>query len=333
MKILLASPRGFCAGVNMAIEALERAVARFGAPLYTFHEIVHNRHVVAHFRRLGVIFVDRVEDVPPGSQLMYSAHGVSPAVHLAAQRRQLRIIDATCPLVRKVHLEAKRFERQGYTIILVGHRGHDEVVGILGEAPDQTILVETPEDVGRLDVPDPDKVAYVTQTTLSVDEANVIIHRLRERYPRAVGAPKEDICYATQNRQEALKALLPQADVALVVGSQNSSNSSRLAEVAREHGRPAYLVDTAAEIDPAWFGGQETVLVTAGASAPEDLVLECVDYLRRSFGATVAEHSIREEHVEFLLPPQVRLAPDARPASDSGTAHPRSEIPGPDRHS
>ena len=306
MRIMLAGPRGFCAGVNMAIGAVERAVAMFGTPLYVFHEIVHNRHVVENLRRKGVVFVDQLQEVPPGSHVMYSAHGVSPAVHEAAQERNLRVIDATCPLVRKVHFEAIRFAQQGYTIVLIGHRGHDEVEGTMGEAPLQTILVETAEDVDRLELPDPDKVVYLTQTTLSIDETKGIIARLRERYPKAIGSAKEDICYATQNRQEALKALLPQADVVLVVGSQNSSNSNRLAEVANQASRPAYLIDSAQEIDPAWFQGNETVLITAGASAPEELVTECVDFLCQIFGATVEEHSIREENVEFPLPLQVR---------------------------
>ena len=233
MKILLVSPRGFCAGVNMAIEALDRAIAMFGTPLYTFHEIVHNRRIVEGFRQKGVVFVDDVEEVPVGGNLMYSAHGVSPAVHQAALQRQLRVIDATCPLVRKVHLEAIRFARSGYSIVLVGHRGHDEVVGTMGEAPDRITLVETVEDVDRLEFSPTDKIAYLTQTTLSVDDANVLIDRLRQRFPQCVGSPKDDICYATQNRQEALKAAVSQADMVLVFGSKNSSNSIRLTDVAR----------------------------------------------------------------------------------------------------
>ncbi len=317
MKILLVSPRGFCAGVNMAIEALERALAMFGTPLYAFHEIVHNRHVVERFRAKGVVFVDDVHDVPPGSHLMYSAHGVSPAVREAAERRQLRTIDATCPLVRKVHLAAGRFARLGYSIVLIGHRDHDEVVGTLGEAPQQITLVETVEDVDRLEVADPTKVAYLTQTTLSVDDANVLIDRLRQRFPLCVGSHKEDICYATQNRQEALKAGVAQADVVLVFGSKNSSNSIRLTEVAAEFGRPTHLIDSVAEIDPAWFQGHETVLITAGASAPEELVVECIDYLTHAYGATVEQLAVREEHVEFPLPVEVRELTDssAAPAS------------------
>lgn len=306
MKILLVSPRGFCAGVNMAIEALERAITTFGTPLYVFHEIVHNRHVVEGFRRKGVVFVDAVHEVPHGSHLMYSAHGISPAVEREAQERQLRIIDATCPLVRKVHLEAVRFARLGYSIVLIGHRDHDEVVGTLGEAPDRITLIETVDDVDRLEVADPDKVAYLTQTTLSVDDANILINRLRARFPKCVGSHKEDICYATQNRQEALKAGVVRADVVLVFGSKNSSNSIRLTEVAREFGRPTYLIDSSNEIDLSWFRGDETVLITAGASAPEELVVECIDYLSRTFGGSVEHLAVREEHVEFPLPIEVR---------------------------
>lgn len=306
MRILLVSPRGFCAGVNMAIDALDRAITMFGTPLYVFHEIVHNRHVVQRFKDKGVVFVDHVHEVPRGSHLMYSAHGISPVVRQAAQERELQVVDATCPLVRKVHLEAIRFARLGYSIVLVGHRDHDEVVGTLGEAPGQISLVETIEDVDRLQVADPNKVAYLTQTTLSVDDAGLIIDRLRARFPNCVGSPKEDICYATQNRQEALKAGVERADVVLVFGSKNSSNSIRLTEVAAEFNRPTYLVDSVAEVDPAWFRSDETVLITAGASAPEDLVVDCIDYLVREFGATVEQLAVREENVEFPLPHEIR---------------------------
>lgn len=306
MKILLAAPRGFCAGVNMAVEALDRALAILGTPLYVFHEIVHNRHVVERFRGKGAVFVNDLAEVPRGGNVMYSAHGVSPAVQKLALDRGLNVIDATCPLVRKVHLEARRFAEQGYTIVLIGHAGHDEVVGTLGYVPDRMHLVESPGDVDRLRIDDDEKVAYLTQTTLSVDEANVIIERLKRRYPGCVGAPKEDICYATQNRQEALKRLLPLADSVLVVGSRNSSNSNRLVEIAREFGCPAWLVDDAAELDERWFAGKQAVIVTAGASAPEDLVTDCVEALCQWFGATVEEHALREEQVEFPLPLEVR---------------------------
>lgn len=306
MRILLAAPRGFCAGVNMAVDALERAIEILGTPLYVFHEIVHNRHVVERFRAKGAVFVNDLAEVPIGGNVMYSAHGVSPAAHKLAQDRQLNIIDATCPLVRKVHLEALRFAEQGYAIVLIGHAGHDEVVGTLGYVPDRMQLVECPADVDRLSLADTEKVAYLTQTTLSVDEANLIVERLKQRYPDCVGAPKEDICYATQNRQEALKSLLPLADAVLVVGSRNSSNSNRLVEIARQFGCPAWLVDDAAELDEHWFSGKQSVIVTAGASAPEDLVRDCVEALRRWFDATVEEHAFREEQVAFPLPLEVR---------------------------
>jgi 4-hydroxy-3-methylbut-2-en-1-yl diphosphate reductase len=306
MRILLAGPRACCAGVNMAIEALERAIERFGTPLYVFHEIVHNRHVVERFVDRGVVFIDHIRQVPHGAHLMYSAHGVSPAVQREARERQLHVIDATCPLVRKVHVEAAHFASQGYTIVLIGHAGHDEVIGTLGQAPHCMRLVETPADVDALIVPDPDKVAYLTQTTLSVDDANAMIERLRGRFPKCVGAPKEDICYATQNRQEALKTLLPLADVVLVVGSRTSSNSNRLAEIARSRSPRTYQIDSAVEIDAGWFGPDETVLITAGASAPDYLVTGCVEHLRSRFTATVDELRVREERVEFPLPVEVR---------------------------
>jgi 4-hydroxy-3-methylbut-2-enyl diphosphate reductase len=310
MKILLARPRGFCAGVNMAVSALERALDIYGAPLYVYHEIVHNKHIVDRFRTQGVVFVDELELVPPGARVLYSAHGVSPMVETAAAKKNLQVLDATCPLVRKVHWQAARFAEQGYTIVLVGHRGHDEVVGVLGEAPAQIILVESVDDVDALEIPGTDKIAFLTQTTLSVDEANVIIARLKKRYPHCVGSPKEDICYATQNRQEALKAVLDEVNAVLVVGSENSSNSNRLAEIAAEHGIATYLIDGPADIDPTWFRGDEVVAVTAGASAPEDLVEGCLDLLCRTFGATVEERSTREENVVFPLPLPLR---DAEP--------------------
>ncbi len=306
MHILLASPRGFCAGVNMAIETLELSIKLFGTPIYVYHEIFHNRYVVERFRDKGAIFVDRLEEVPFGSHLLFSAHGVSPEVRRIARERQLQTIDATCPLVTKVHLEAVRYANQGYTIVLIGHEGHDEVAGTMGEAPEAFVLVESTDDVDRLAYTQTDKLAYLTQTTLSVDDANRIISRLKERFPQIVGPPKEDICYATQNRQEAVRLLGGNADLVLVLGSQNSSNSQRLAELARETGAPAYLIDGAAEIDVSWFKGNETVLVTAGASAPESVVEECVAFLKERFGATVEPRSIREEEVYFPLPRELR---------------------------
>jgi 4-hydroxy-3-methylbut-2-enyl diphosphate reductase len=306
MKVLLASPRGFCAGVNMAIESLELALGAFGPPIFVYHEIVHNQYVVSHFRGRGVTFVDDLAEVPAGATLLFSAHGVSPEVRRIARERRLRAIDATCPLVTKVHLEAIKYAEAGYTILLIGHEGHDEVIGTMGEAPEAIVLVEKPEDVALLQVADESKVAYLTQTTLSVDDANRIITRLKERFPKIASPPKDDICYATQNRQEAVSLLSQGADLVLVVGSQNSSNSQRLAELARERGIAAHLIDGTSDIDPAWFAGVETVLVTAGASAPEVVVEECLDWLRDRFGATVEPRSIREESVSFPLPRELR---------------------------
>ena len=306
MRVLLASPRGFCAGVNMAIESLELALGAFGPPIYVYHEIVHNQYVVSHFRGRGVTFVDDLAEVPAGATLLFSAHGVSPEVRRIARERKLRAIDATCPLVTKVHLEAIKYAEEGYTILLIGHEGHDEVIGTMGEAPEAIVLVETPEDVASLTIADESKVAYLTQTTLSVDDANRIIARLKQRFPQIASPPKDDICYATQNRQEAVSLLSDEVDVVLVLGSQNSSNSQRLAELARERGIAAHLIDGTNDIDPAWFNGAEAVLVTAGASAPEVVVEECLDWLRDRFGATVEPRSIREESVSFPLPRELR---------------------------
>ncbi len=307
MKVILANPRGFCAGVNMAIESLDRALEMFGTPLYVYHEIVHNRPVVERFRRRGVVFVNSIDEVPRGGYLLYSAHGVAPAIRAAAAERGLHAIDATCPLVTKVHLEAVRFAREGYHIVLIGHEGHDEVLGTMGEAPESIRLVQSVEDVEQLDYPPNAKLAFLTQTTLSVDDAEVIIAALRRRYPQIVGPSRDDICYATQNRQEAVKQLLPLADIVLVLGSQNSSNSMRLAEIAVDAGKPAHLVDGVNEIDDSWFNDVESVLITAGASAPEEVVEECVEYLRRRHGAEVATHTVREERVSFPLPHELRV--------------------------
>jgi len=315
MKIILASPRGFCAGVNMAIESLELALRLYGTPIYVYHEIVHNRYVVEMFRTKGVVFVDELSDVPPGAVLLYSAHGVSPQIRQIARERRLQTIDATCPLVTKVHLEAIRYAKEGYTIILIGHEGHDEVIGTMGEAPRSMVLVETPEDVDRLKFAGDAKLAYLTQTTLSVDDANRIIARLRERFPQISNPPKEDICYATQNRQEAVRVLSREADVVLVLGSQNSSNSQRLAELSLENQVPAYLIDGAADIDVGWFRGDERVLVTAGASAPELVVEDCVEFLRKRFGAEVESRSVRPEEVFFPLPRELRQLAGSAPAS------------------
>jgi 4-hydroxy-3-methylbut-2-enyl diphosphate reductase len=290
----------------MAIESLELAIKVYGTPIYVYHEIVHNKYVVDRFREEGAVFVDYLEEVPEGATLLYSAHGVSPEIRRVAQERRLRTIDATCPLVTKVHLEAIRYARDGYTILLIGHEGHDEVIGTMGEAPNAMLLVETPEDVDRLEIADPSRLAYLTQTTLSVDDANRIIERLRARFPQISNPPKEDICYATQNRQEAVKLLSSDANLVLVLGSQNSSNSQRLAELARESGVRAYLIDGSADIDVGWFNGDETVLITAGASAPELVVEDCVEFLRKRFGATVETSVVREEEVYFPLPRELR---------------------------
>jgi 4-hydroxy-3-methylbut-2-enyl diphosphate reductase len=291
----------------MAIESLERALEVYGTPLYVYHEIVHNRPVVERFHNRGVIFVDRVEEIPSGSTVLYSAHGVAPAIRAAAAQRGLRAIDATCPLVTKVHLEAVRFARENYTILLIGHEGHDEVLGTTGEAPEHIRLVQNVEEVEALDLPADAKVAYLTQTTLSVDDAEVIVRALKKRFPHIIGPSRDDICYATQNRQEAVKELVPQADAVIVLGSQNSSNSMRLAELARAHGKLAYLVDSVHDLPPNCFQGEETVLITAGASAPEEMVQQCIATLRSRYGAHVESRTIREEHVSFPLPRELRV--------------------------
>lgn len=307
MRILLANPRGFCAGVNMAIEALDETIRRFGTEIFVYHEIVHNKYVVDQFTRQGVKFVNTLQEVPTGSILLYSAHGVAPQIREVARERHLRTIDATCPLVTKVHIEAIRYAQENYKIILIGHEGHDEVLGTMGEAPENIILVETPEDVDGLEFPAGTKLAYLTQTTLSVEEAGRVIRRLRARFPDIATPAKEDICYATTNRQEAVSALTPQADVVIVLGSQNSSNSRRLAEIAASLNKPAYLIDGAHELQAEWFTNAQTVLVTAGASAPEVVVEECLDYLVKNYGATVETATIREEHVSFPIPRELRL--------------------------
>ena len=306
MKILLASPRGFCAGVNMAIESLDLTLREFGAPVYVYHEIVHNKFVVESFKEKGAVFVDSLEEVPLGSVLLFSAHGVSPEIRQIAQSRNLNAIDATCPLVTKVHLEAVKYAREGYTIFLIGHEGHDEVIGTMGEAPESMILVECEEDVAKLDIATDAKVAYLTQTTLSVDDANRIIAALRQKFTNLVNPPKEDICYATQNRQEAVKKIAADADICFVLGSQNSSNSQRLRELAEDGGVVSHLIDGASDIDPKWLQDVETVFITAGASAPEVVVNECIQWLQDRYGATVEPVIVREEHVSFPLPKKLR---------------------------
>ena len=319
MRVLLASPRGFCAGVNMAIECLDECIRIFGPKIFVYHEIVHNKYVVDKFTQQGVTFVDEVHEVPEGAVLLYSAHGVSPVVREAARARKLRTIDATCPLVTKVHIEAIKYAQEGYHILLIGHEGHDEVIGTMGEAPASITLVESPEDVDQLSFPADSKLAYLTQTTLSVEEASAVIRRLEERFPQIEHPPKEDICYATTNRQFAVRSLIPEADVLLVLGSQNSSNSRRLMEIGQALGKGAYLLDGAGEIQPAWFEGAETVLVTAGASAPQVVVDECLQYLRTHHGATIEEVTTRDEHVHFPLPRELRQLAKLEAAGAQGT--------------
>lgn len=306
MRVILASPRGFCAGVNMAIESLDLALKAFGAPVYVYHEIVHNKYVVETFQQRGAVFVNTLEEVPHGAHLLFSAHGVSPEIRRIARERKLYAIDATCPLVTKVHLEAVKYAKEGYTILLIGHEGHDEVIGTMGEAPDAMKLVESEADAEKIEFPPGAKLAYLTQTTLSVDDANRIIAVLKRRFPEIDSPPKEDICYATQNRQEAIHLLAPEADLVLVVGSQNSSNSQRLREIAKEKGIEAHLIDGVGDVQHAWFEGKKNVLVTAGASAPESLVQDLLDFLREEYAAVVESRDIRKEDVEFPLPRELR---------------------------
>ncbi len=314
MRILLANPRGFCAGVNMAIQCVEEALKIVGQPLFVYHEIVHNRHVVERFVRQGVIFVDHIDEVPAKGTVIFSAHGVSPQVRRRARDRQCTMIDATCPLVTKVHMEAIRYARQGYRILLIGHAGHDEVVGTVGEAPDAITIVESPEDVNRLPFTDHDKLVYLTQTTLSCDDAGVIIEAIKKRYPNIKEPPSSDICYATTNRQQAVSALVDDADMILVVGSKNSSNSVRLTEIAQNRGIKAYLVDDISEINHAWFANINTVVLTAGASAPEDLVQEIIRDLQNKYQATVEHHNVVDEDMHFELPVSLRVLRENQPA-------------------
>ncbi len=311
----------------MAIDSLDLALRAFGDPVYVYHEIVHNQYVVRAFRDKGAVFVDHLSEVPEGSTLLFSAHGVSPQIRQLARERRLNAIDATCPLVTKVHLEAIRFAKLGYKIILIGHDGHDEVIGTLGEAPEAIVLVEDEAGVDRLEFPTGTKLAYLTQTTLSVDDANRIIARLRARFPHIDSPPKEDICYATQNRQEAVRELSDQADVVVVLGSQNSSNSQRLRELAGERGRPAYLVDGPHDLRREWFRIDQTVLITAGASAPESVVREVVDWLVNQFDATIETRTIREEKVHFPLPKPLRAfaAAESEMAASASAGQGRAE--------
>jgi 4-hydroxy-3-methylbut-2-enyl diphosphate reductase len=303
MKLLLANPRGFCAGVYMAIDVVEQLVRMdSGKPIYVHHEIVHNKHVVDRFRHRGVRFVDDLDEVPVGSIVVFSAHGVSPALRQKALERQLTAIDATCPLVTKVHTEAIRYAAKGYQIILIGHADHQEVVGTRGEAPEAIQVVSSPQEIPHLRINDPSRLVYLTQTTLSMDDASVIIDALRRAFPGIKDPPSEDICYATTNRQKAVRAIAPEVDLVLVVGSKNSSNSVRLTEIAHASGTPAYLIDDTSELDLRWFEGVQTVLITAGASAPEDLVRELVLFLIERFGGEVEQRDVFHESIEFGLP-------------------------------
>jgi 4-hydroxy-3-methylbut-2-en-1-yl diphosphate reductase len=305
MKILLARPRGFCAGVEMAINTLERTLRLYSRPIYAFHQIVHNRTVVKQFEDLGVIFVDNIMSVPRGGTVVFSAHGVSPAVRRLAAARDCKIIDATCPLVTKVHNEVRAFVRRGLRVVLIGHPGHDEVEGTLGEAPDSVTVVQTIEDIERLPFPGESQIGYVTQTTLSVDDAQHLIAALRKRFPSIVGPPKEDICYATQNRQDAVKLAAAKADLALVIGSENSSNSQRLVDIARGVGVPAYLIEGPEAIKLHWLANVSTLLLTAGASVPESLVTNTIDWFREMSGVTVEETEGPPELVRFAIPKAV----------------------------
>jgi len=302
MDVLLAQPRGFCAGVDRAIEIVERALAQFGAPIYVRHEIVHNRYVVEDLRKKGAVFIESLDDVPAGQTVVFSAHGVSQAVRREAEARGLNVFDATCPLVTKVHLEVARMRREGCEVIMVGHDGHPEVEGTMGQADDGMHLVETVEDVARLDVRDPDRLAFVTQTTLSVDDAAAVTAALRARFPGIREPKKGDICYATQNRQDAVKFMAPQCDLVLVIGSPTSSNSNRLREVGEKMGTEARMIDNAGELDPAWLVGKTRIGVTAGASAPELLVEELIEVLKRHGVKSVRKLEGVEEHVQFPLP-------------------------------
>jgi 4-hydroxy-3-methylbut-2-enyl diphosphate reductase len=307
-KLLLAAPRGYCAGVDRAVQTVERALELYGAPVYVRKEIVHNKHVVEQLRARGAVFVDSETEVPEGATVVFSAHGVAPSVHANASARHLQTIDATCPLVTKVHVEAKKFAAEGYTIVLVGHAGHEEVEGTMGEAPEHIVLIENEADVDRLEVVDPQKVAYISQTTLSVDETRAIIVRLRERFPAIVGPRTDDICYATTNRQAAVKQLARECDLVLVIGSRNSSNSNRLVEVAREHGAESHLIDNESQVSEDWLEGKRVVGITSGASAPEELVQRLVDFFQARCDVEVQELEVVQEDVRFMLPKTIRRA-------------------------
>jgi 4-hydroxy-3-methylbut-2-en-1-yl diphosphate reductase len=305
-KLYLAAPRGYCAGVDRAVQTVERALDLYGAPVYVRKEIVHNKHVVEQLSRRGAIFVEEETEVPEGQTVVYSAHGVAPSVHANSEELRHRTIDATCPLVTKVHVEAKKFAAQGYTIVLIGHAGHEEVEGTMGEAPESIVLIETEADVDELEVEDPDRVAFISQTTLSVDETAAIIRRLRERFPAIVGPRTDDICYATTNRQAAVRQMAQHCDLVLVIGSKNSSNSNRLVEVARDHGADSHLIDNEAQVREEWLEGKRTVGITSGASAPEELVQRLVQFFRDRGTEHVEEFEVVQEDVRFMLPKEIR---------------------------
>jgi len=307
-KLLLAAPRGYCAGVDRAVQAVERALELYGPPVYVRKEIVHNKHVVEQLRDRGAVFVDQETEVPEGETVVFSAHGVAPSVHSNAGSRSLRTIDATCPLVTKVHVEAKKFAAEGYTIVLIGHAGHEEVEGTMGEVPGNIVLIETEEQVDQLEVEDPDRLAYLTQTTLSVEETRAIINKLRARFPKIVGPRTDDICYATTNRQAAVKQMADQCDLVLVIGSRNSSNSNRLVEVARDHGAESHLIDRADQVDEEWLQNVRVVGISSGASAPELLVQELVEFFRARGTQDVSEFEVIREDVRFMLPKTIRKA-------------------------
>jgi 4-hydroxy-3-methylbut-2-en-1-yl diphosphate reductase len=308
-KLILAAPRGYCAGVDRAVQTVERALELYGPPVYVRKEIVHNKHVVEELRERGAVFVEELDDsIPEGAVTVFSAHGVSPEVHADATRRGLHTIDATCPLVTKVHREAVKFAGEGYTIVLIGHAGHEEVEGTMGEAPEHIVLVETEADVDALEVEDPDRVAYISQTTLSVDETRAIIARLREKFPSITGPRTDDICYATTNRQAAVKAMAVQCDLVLVIGSQNSSNSQRLVDVARDHGAEAHLIDNETQVSEEWLADKRVVGISSGASAPEGLVQRLVEFFRERGTEDVSELEVLREDVRFMLPKTIRQA-------------------------
>ncbi len=311
-KLLLAAPRGYCAGVDRAVQTVERALELYGPPVYVRKEIVHNKHVVEQLQERGAIFVDQETEVPEGETVVFSAHGVAPSVHANAEARGLKKIDATCPLVTKVHVEAKKFAAQGYTIVLIGHEGHEEVEGTMGEAPEHMVLIETEADVDELEVEDPDRVAYLTQTTLSVDETDRIIRRLRERFPNITGPRTDDICYATTNRQLAVRQMARECDLVLVIGSRNSSNSNRLVEVARDHGADSYLIDNESQVREEWLDGNRVVGISSGASAPEELVQRLVEFFRARGTEDVSEFEVVQEDVRFMLPKEIRRELAAR---------------------